>query len=148
MENRMNPLDELEYMVGGAWIGTGELREVGEFTQEDKYEWTLGDKFIRCMTKVTFPDFSFEAESLVCRNPDDESLAFWYFSDDGSYSSARGEIVGKTLVFEGTTVGSGPKEGRFTLTKTGEDSRMFSYYGRKDGKWVKHYELEQKRLND
>ena len=140
-------LEQIEFLVGGTWSGTGTLAKVGEFTQEDTYEWTLDGKFIRCRTRVNFPeqDFSFESESLFCKHPDRDELAYWYFCSDGSYSWASGIADKGCVTFEGHSRGMGPQESVFRLERTGEDSIRLVYDAVRDGDLVRMLELNQTR---
>ena len=140
-------LKELEFLIGGTWKGQGEIPGQGAFTQEDRYEWALGGRFIRCRTFVSFPKLSFETEQMIFHNPEEDTLISRLYSEDGSFGQAVLSFEGKTLVYEGWTIGQGSGEWRSEMKRTGERAAQFDFYVKKDGDWQKAYEVKYHKIN-
>jgi hypothetical protein len=122
--------------LAGTWIGEGTLQGM-ESRLHERYEWVLGDRFIRGVVRhtVSTPEGTTSMEGHVyIKNSDSGEAASWWFSSDGEAVRATVRIEPNAIVTEWaeSSHGAGRVVSRFE--EEGVMTETYFFRG-EDGEW-------------
>ncbi|MBI3099235.1 MAG: DUF1579 family protein [Planctomycetes bacterium] len=118
-------MKKLDWLVG-AWSGGGEMKDVGKYTDDMAFEWTLNGNFLKVVQTVRNEQgVLWHSTGLLGWDVQKKQFAWFQFGFDGTIGWTRtvDEKVDGVLVMEGTLTGGGPFSSfRSTLKRTGDDT--------------------------
>lgn len=143
-----NPLQPLEYLVGGIWKAEGEITGFGKYSASRSYRWALGGKFIEQQHVMRVKETQFETKGIIGWNPDTKAIVAWGFGSDGGITttSANTATAGAELRLEGNRVGpfhAGPI--RATFRKVNENEFVELAEIKKGDQWEQMFSFRFKR---
>ncbi len=121
----------LSWLTERCWIGTF---PDGKTTDQHCYGWEYGDKFIldRHVVRGDGPDY--RGQTIYAWDPDRARIVFWYWTNQGTFSSGEVLVEGEVVVFPETHVGDdGITELRSELSRQGDDAYRIVQRRRKPG---------------
>ncbi len=124
-------LEPLAWLTKRCWIGTF---PDGATTDQHCYGWEYGDKFIwdRHVVRGSGPDY--RGQTIYAWDPDQQQIVFWYWTNQGTFSTGEALIEGDVIVFPETHVGDeGITELRSELHREGEDAYRMAQRQKKPG---------------
>lgn len=106
--NGQNPLEPLDFLTGGVWVGEYDLPNGETIQQERTYEWSLNKKLIIGKTIRVSDDSRKQTRKVVFTwNADKQVIEFWDFIDTGGYGIGIVKATGQdTLYMEAEIIGS------------------------------------------
>jgi hypothetical protein len=136
--------DPMAFLVGSCWKGTF---PDGKATDEHCYEWIWGGKFIRDRHVVRGPKPDYEGETVFAWDAQKKQIVFWYFTNQGFYTTGSIEPKDEGLVVAETVVAaSTPSEMKTVLRPNGPDSYLVRSQGKDGASWKELWSMELKRV--
>jgi hypothetical protein len=134
----------MAFLVGSCWKGTF---PDGKSTDEHCYEWVWGGKFVRDrhVVKSARPDY--EGETLFAWDAPRKQIVFWYFSNQGFYTTGALEPRNGELVIPETVVGEKTQERKTVIRPNGADSYTVRSEMKEASGWKEQWTMELKRVS-
>jgi hypothetical protein len=133
----------MAFLVGSCWKGTF---PDGKSTDEHCYEWLWGGKFIRDrhVVKSSRPDY--EGETVFAWDDTKKQIVFWYFTNQGFYTTGTMEPRDEGLVVPETVVAEKTSERKTVIRPNGPDSYTVRSEAKEPTGWKELWTMELKRL--
>ena len=129
-------------LVGTTWVATFPN---GKLTDEQKFEWVYGGKFLRNQHWVRTTDGKtvYEGETIYAWDPLAEQVVWWYWNASGGYVAGTMSATEGGWLFEGVNHApktQTPKVRGVIRAITAESWESVQYFER-DGKWVEQFAI-------
>jgi hypothetical protein len=136
--------EPMAFLVGSCWKGTF---PDGKSTDEHCYEWVWGGKFVRDrhVVKSSGPDY--EGESVFAWDASKKKLVFWYFTNQGFYTTGTLEPRDEGLVVPETVVGEKTSERKTVIRRNGPDSYTVRSEIQEAAGWKEQWTMELRRVS-
>jgi hypothetical protein len=136
--------EPMAFLVGSCWKGTF---PDGKSADEHCYEWVWGGKFVRDrhVVKSARPDY--EGETLFAWDASRKQIVFWYFTNQGFYTTGALEPRDGELVIPETVVGEKTTERKTVIRPNGRDSYTVRSETKEASGWKEQWTMELKRVS-
>lgn len=133
-----NPLEPLDFLVGGLWVGEFDLPNGQKIRQERTYEWSLDKQLIIGKTFRVNNDIQKQTRATVFSwNPEKQVIEFWDFIDTGGYGKGIVRETGKdTLYMEAEIIGSRHVDWRADFINKDGNEFISHVQVQQKGEWV------------
>jgi len=134
----------MAFLVGSCWKGTF---PDGKSTDEHCYEWIWGDKFVRDRHVVKSAKPDYEGETVFAWDASKERIVFWYFTNQGFYTTGTLEPRDEGLVIPETVVGEKTSERKTVIRPNGPDGYTVRSDSKEAAGWKELWTIEMKRVS-
>lgn len=125
MADNTEAMKKVEWIVGD-WSGSGEMKDMGKYTYDISFEWTLNRNFLKVTQTVrTAEAVLWHSTGLLGWDTQKKQFAWFQFGFDGTVGWTRTKDAGDDglIVMEGRLTGGGPFSSfRTTFKRSGKDA--------------------------